>query len=124
MLEKTQILEVIMSQLDWYVINQVKKIRRSKGISQADLSVKMGFSEKLVGSIENPTLKAKYNVSHLNTLAKALECTIHDLIPSIPFELDLIQLKIKRSFKVSKDGKPSKKTTLEVVEIRPFKSRR
>jgi transcriptional regulator with XRE-family HTH domain len=115
---KGQIVEITISQLDWHLINQVKKLRKEKGISQADLSVKMGFSEKLIGSIENPTLKAKYNISHLNLLARALDCSIHDLLPSKPFENDLVKLKIKRSHKLGSNGKPSLKSTLEVVEMK------
>lgn len=119
---KGQIIEITISQLDWYLINQVKKLRKEKGISQADLSVKMGFSEKLIGSIENPTLKAKYNISHLNLLAKALGCTITDLLPSKPFEYDLVKLKVKRIHKLGGNGKPSPKTTLEVIEVKTLHS--
>ncbi|MBL0741075.1 helix-turn-helix transcriptional regulator [Chryseolinea lacunae] len=117
---KGQILEITISQLDWYLINQVKKLRKQKGISQADLSVKMGFSEKLVGSIENPTLSARYNVSHINLLAKALNCNIHDLLPVKAFSADFLKLKVKRTHKLSRDGKPSKKTVLEVIDIIPL----
>ncbi|HPH47265.1 MAG TPA: helix-turn-helix transcriptional regulator [Chryseolinea sp.] len=120
---KGQIIEITISQLDWYLINQVKKLRKEKGISQADLSVKMGFSEKLIGSIENPTLKAKYNISHINLLATALDCTIYDLLPSKPFEHNLVKLKVKRTPKLGDSGRPSRKTTLEVIEVKVLRNR-
>jgi len=116
-----QIIEVAVSQLDWYIINQVKKLRKKKGISQDNLSVRMGFSEKLVGSIENPTLGARYNIRHLNLLAKALECTIWDLLPEEPLENDMVKLKIKRWHKTNKDGTLSTKTEMEILEIKPKK---
>jgi transcriptional regulator with XRE-family HTH domain len=48
--------EIITTRLDLYIINKVKALRKAKGISQAELSVLMGFSEKYVGNVENPTL--------------------------------------------------------------------
>jgi transcriptional regulator with XRE-family HTH domain len=115
---KGKIIEVTISQLDWYIINRVKQLRKEKGISQSELSVKMGFSEKLVGSIENPTLKARYNISHLNLLAKALDCSIHELLPSSPFENDIIQLRVKKNFIIGTDGKPTKRTDFEVTTVK------
>jgi transcriptional regulator with XRE-family HTH domain len=112
---KGQIIEVTISQLDWYIINRVKQLRKEKGISQSELSVRMGFSEKLVGSIENPTLKARYNISHLNLLAKALDCSIHELLPSSPFENDIIKLKVKKTHAIGADGRPTRRTELEVT---------
>jgi transcriptional regulator with XRE-family HTH domain len=120
---KTQTIEITISQLDWYIINQVKKLRKGKGMSQDELSVKMGFSEKLIGSIENPVLPAKYNIKHLNLLAKALDCTLWDLIPEKPFEHDLVKIKLKRSPLITKTGESSTKSKLEILEVKPLKSR-
>src|SRR3954470_19713997 len=104
MTAKESIKEVITTRLDLYIINKVKELREAKGISQADLSVLMGFSEKFVGNVENPTLVEKYNIRHLNLLAKALKCTLWDLLPEEPFDDDLIKVKIKRVKGVNKDG--------------------
>lgn len=120
---KSQVVEIVVSQLDWYIINQVKKLRKKRGISQDYLSVQMGFSEKFIGSIENPTLNARFNIRHLNLLAKVLECSLWDLLPEKPLENDLIKIKIKRSAILTKAGTQSKKTKIEVLEIRPFKTR-
>lgn len=120
---QSEIVEITMSQLDWYIINQVKKLRNKKGISQAHLSVEMGFSEKLIGSIENPTHKAKYNIRHLNLLASALGCSIWDIIPEKPVENDLVSIKVKRTFMVNQKGKLIGKTKLEILNIKPQKRR-
>lgn len=118
---KAQIIEITISQLDWYIINRVKQLRKEKGISQSELSVKMGFSEKFVGSIENPTLNARYNISHLNLLAKALDCTLHELMPAKPFENDMIKLKVRRALIIDLNGRPTKKTSLQVIETKTLK---
>ncbi|MBT1696070.1 helix-turn-helix transcriptional regulator [Fulvivirgaceae bacterium PWU4] len=118
---KEQIKEVIISRLDLYIINRVKELREKKNISQDNLSVRMGFSEKFVGSVENPTLGAKYNIRHLNLLAKSLDCTLWDLLPKEPFDDDLVKVKIKRSKGINKDGSKSKRTQIEIVDIQPLK---
>lgn len=120
---KSQTIEITLSQLDWHIINQVKKLRKRLKISQDELSVKMGFSEKLVGSIENPTLPSKYNIRHLNLIAKALGCTLYDLIPEQPLDYDLVKIKVKRSPMTTKNGKPSAKTKLEILEVKPLQGR-
>lgn len=108
-----------MSQLDWYIINQVKELRMKKGISQADLSVRMGFSEKLIGSIENPTHSSRYNIRHLNLIANALRCSLGDILPEKPVENDLVTIKVKRSYKVNEKGKRVGKSKLEVLSVKP-----
>jgi transcriptional regulator with XRE-family HTH domain len=120
---KDQIKEVITTRLDLYIIEKVKEIREAQGISQADLSVRMGFSEKFVGSIENPTLVEKYNIRHLNLLARALKCTLWDLLPEEPFNDDLVKVKIKRVKGVNKDGSKSKRMQIEIVDIQPVKGK-
>lgn len=121
MAAKSQIVEVTISQLDWYVINQVKKLRKKKGLSQSGLSVEMGFSEKLIGSIENPTLTARFNIRHLNLLAKALDCTLWELVPEKPLDNDLITIKIKRVPIMTTTGRSTNKTRFEIVEFKPAK---
>jgi len=123
MAAKDQIKEIITTRLDLYIINRVKELREAKGISQDNLSVLMGFSEKFVGSVENPTLGAKYNIRHLNLLASALECTLWDLLPEEPFDDDLVKVKLKRVKGVNKDGSKSKRMQTEIVDIQPVKER-
>lgn len=120
---KDHITEVIISRLDLYIINKVKQLREAKGISQAELSVLMGFSEKYVGNVENPTLVEKYNVRHLNLLAKVFKCTIWDLLPEEPFDDDLVKVRTKKVKSVNKDGSKSKRMQIEIVDIVAVKGR-
>lgn len=120
---KSQIVEVVISQLDWYIINRVRELRKEKGISQSELSVEMGFSEKLIGSVENPTLTAKFNIRHLNLLAISLKCSLWDIVPKEPFASDMVRVKIKRVTRLAKNGTSTGKTDFEILEVRAIKRR-
>ncbi|GGA95678.1 helix-turn-helix domain-containing protein [Mucilaginibacter rubeus] len=73
-----------ISELDKYVIEKVKILRQEQNISQQKLSQLIGFSEGFIGNIENPRLHEKYNIKHLNLLAKALNCSPKDFFPDQP----------------------------------------
>lgn len=73
-----------ISPLDWYVIHAVKKIRLERGLTQAELSEKLNFSYGFVAQIEAASTSSHYNISHLNLLARALKCSIHDFFPKHP----------------------------------------
>lgn len=72
------------TELDLYVIEKVKEFRNTKKIPQKELSIKMGFSEGFVGHIENPKRRDKYNLHHLNILAKIFKCSPRDFLPEKP----------------------------------------
>jgi len=105
---KEEIIEIKTSEIDLFIINKAREIRVSKKISQLKLSVAMGLSEGAVSKIENPRQPAKYNIRHLNLLAKALKCNPSDLLPERPLKNDLIiaRIKIIRN-KKDKRGEPN-----------------
>lgn len=74
-----------LSEIEKFIIKRVKEIRIEKKMSQKNLSLSMGFSEGFVGNIENPNLPEKYNIKHLNLLAKALGCSPKDFMPEKSF---------------------------------------
>jgi len=78
-----------LTEIEQYVIEQVKKRRTSKGISQDKLSVMMGLNEKFVTKVENPNRIEKYNINHLNKIAEILECSIRDFFPEDPIPGEL-----------------------------------
>jgi transcriptional regulator with XRE-family HTH domain len=67
-----------------YVIDSVRSKRISKGISQKELAYSMEVSIGFIGNVENPKYRAKYNLTHLNELAKILECSPKDFLPEKP----------------------------------------
>ena len=74
-----------MTQIEEYVIAQVKKMREEKGWSQQALADYMDLSQSFIKSIENPKHRAKYNLNHINKLAEIFQCSPQDFLPEKPF---------------------------------------
>jgi len=111
---ETEIFEVIISEIDLYVINKVREMRVLRHLSQVKLSILIGLAEGAIGKIENPKERAKYNIRHLNLLAKALKCSPRDLLPEKPLRNDMIKVKMK----VKKNAKTEKgEPNFEIVRI-------
>lgn len=73
-----------LDEIERFIICKIKAIRESKGISQVYLSLALGKSTTFISDIEAPSKKAKYNVKHLNDIAKILECSPKDFWPDKP----------------------------------------
>ncbi|MEO8236237.1 MAG: helix-turn-helix transcriptional regulator [Flavobacterium sp.] len=73
-----------LDKIERYVISKVKEIRESKKITQEDLSLSIGKNIGFISQIEAPSKKAKYNIVHLNLIAKALNCSPKDFLPEKP----------------------------------------
>lgn len=73
--------ESIKTDIEQYVIDKVKEIRISKGISQATLAHMIELSVGFVGNVENPTHIAKWNLNHLNRISKELDVPFKDFFP-------------------------------------------
>lgn len=72
------------SKIEQYVIDKVREIRKQKGISQRKLSSMTEISIGFLGDVESTKLRAKYNLNHLNDIAKALGCSPKDFLPDLP----------------------------------------
>ena len=70
--------------IDLYIVNQVRDIRNDKKISQEIIAFHLGVSEGFIGQIESPKFRAKYNIDHLNSLAKLFKCSPKDFLPEEP----------------------------------------
>jgi len=62
-----------LDEIERYLISKVKEIRKEKGISQEELSMAIGMNITFISQIEAPSKKAKYNTTHLNLIAMALQ---------------------------------------------------
>ena len=69
------------NKIDQFVIDRVREIRLTKGISQAELADQIDLSRGFIGDVENPHHRAKYNLKHLNKIAIAFNCSIRDFFP-------------------------------------------
>lgn len=71
--------------IDIYVIEKVKEMRLKKNISQEELSIALGFrSNGFVGQIESPNYNKRYNIQHINSLAKIFDCSPRSFFPEFP----------------------------------------
>lgn len=73
-----------LQKIELYVIAEVRKIREANGLSQMELSLKIGKGVGFIGDIEAPSKKAKYNIKHLNEIAKVFGCSPRDFLPEKP----------------------------------------
>jgi transcriptional regulator with XRE-family HTH domain len=79
------ILNVAMkTEIDQYIIDKVLKLRKDQHLSQNDLASFIDVSKSFISAVENPSCRAKYNVSHLNKIAKVLNCTFSEIFPPEP----------------------------------------
>lgn len=67
--------------IEQYVINRVKELRVERNISQAELSRLLDVSEGFIGNVESKNYRAKYNLRHINALAKIFRCSPKDFLP-------------------------------------------
>ena len=73
-----------ISKIESYIIERVKERRLKEGWSQILLSQKLNMSDSFVGHIETPKRRAKYNINHVNALAKLFKCSPKDFLPDKP----------------------------------------
>lgn len=70
--------------IEQYIIDQVKEKRIEKGYSQKELAYMLDVSVGFIGDVENPKYRAKYNINHINELAKIFGCSPKDFLPDSP----------------------------------------
>lgn len=70
--------------IEKFVIDRVRQRRIDLKISQASLAQQLEVSEGFIGNVENPNYPEKYNLRHLNELAKILKCSPKDFMPEKP----------------------------------------
>tara|TARA_R110000850_G_scaffold50069_2_gene123065 strand:+ start:162 stop:398 length:237 start_codon:yes stop_codon:yes gene_type:complete len=70
-----------LEEIERFVISKVREIREIKNFTQEDLSLAIGKNISFISQIEAPSKKAKYNIIHLNLIAKALDCSPKDFWP-------------------------------------------
>lgn len=74
----------MVGEIDKYVIEKVKEKRIEKGFSQSQLAFELDQSNSFIKKIESGKYGKKYNVGHINAIAKILECSIYDFFPKQP----------------------------------------
>ena len=72
---------ILNTEIELYVINKVKEMRIKANLSQKELAFKLDLSVGFLGHIESPKKPAKYNLNHINELAKIFNCSPQDFLP-------------------------------------------
>ncbi|MDE6070755.1 MAG: helix-turn-helix transcriptional regulator [Alistipes sp.] len=72
------------SPIDIYIIDAIRKKRMEQHVSQAMLASFINVSKGFIGMAESPKYDIKYNVRHLNEIAKFLGCSPRDFLPEKP----------------------------------------
>lgn len=70
--------------IEIYVIEQVRRMRLEERVSQAMLAYGIGVTKGFIGQVESSKHAAKYNLNHLNELAKYFNCSLADFFPKEP----------------------------------------
>lgn len=63
---------LVKTPADIYVIEAIRKERMAQKVSQAMLAYGIGVSKGFIGMAESPRYDIKYNVNHINEIAKFL----------------------------------------------------
>ena len=74
----------LKSEFDQYVSASVRQKRVARDITQADLAIGIGVSDGFISQVESPKSPSKYNLNHLNKIAKYLGCSPRDFLPEKP----------------------------------------
>lgn len=67
-----------------FVIEKVKEHRLKLNISQAELAFRIDVSLGFIGKIESRKYTSKYNLNHINKIAKVFNCSPKDFLPETP----------------------------------------
>lgn len=70
--------------IEQFIIDKVREKRIKMKLSQAQLAYLLEVSEGFIGNVESPNYRAKYNINHINSLAKIFKCSPKDFWPEKP----------------------------------------
>ncbi|WP_295938121.1 helix-turn-helix transcriptional regulator [uncultured Alistipes sp.] len=74
----------MITAIDQYVIDAIRKERRAQKVSQSMLAYGIGISKGFIGQVESPKCDIKYSLRHINEIAKYLGCSPRDFLPEKP----------------------------------------
>jgi len=72
------------TKVDMYIIAKVKAMREKYEMTQNSLSQALNMADSFVSNVESLKRRDKYNVNHLNQLAKVFKCSPRDFLPEKP----------------------------------------
>jgi transcriptional regulator with XRE-family HTH domain len=89
-------IEIIISEVDFYIIRNIREKRILAGMTQEELSIALGASESYIGNVENPKEPQKTSHRMLAKIARVLNVKLFDEIyPEKVPNNDLVKIKLK-----------------------------
>lgn len=73
--------EAVKTKFELAVIDKVREIRLKHGFTQEYLAGLLNTGRAFVSQAESPNIPSKYNLNHLNRLAKELGCSPKEFLP-------------------------------------------
>lgn len=77
--------KVFITPIEQYVIDRVREIRIEKNLSQRELADMIDVSFGFIGKVESSGKRAKYNLQHINDIAKAFNLSPKEFLPDKAF---------------------------------------
>jgi len=71
----------MLTEIEKYTVERVRILRKERGMSQLELSQELSMNDSFVSHVESPNRRAKYNINHLNAIAKIFKCSPKDFWP-------------------------------------------
>ena len=89
------IVEIVISEIDFLVKENIRYSRIKAGLDQVELAQKIGVSEGYIGNIENPKNSAKANTRLIARISLALKLNSYlEIIPKQIVRNDMVRLKL------------------------------
>jgi len=70
-----------LTEIEKYIIETIKIMRKEHGFSQLELSQKLDMNDSFISHVEATSKRAKYNINHLNEIAKIFNCSPKEFWP-------------------------------------------
>lgn len=74
------------SKIDLYVIEAIRRERMAQKISQVSLAFGINKSRGFIAQVENPARRSRYNLQHINDIARYLCVSPRQFLPDEAFE--------------------------------------
>lgn len=94
--------------IEQYVIDFVRDLRNSKGLTQDGLASILRVGKSFVSNVESLNHRAKYNLNHINVLADYYDMKPGDFLPAKPFP---VNKKLEKTNNIRPSKKQSTKAT-------------
>lgn len=75
---------IVISTIDQYAIDSIRKERMAQKISQAMLAYGISKSRGFIGQVESSKCATKYSLHDINEIAKFLGCSPRIFLPEKP----------------------------------------